>query len=238
MMFSLANNLELRIATISSLISCIYLPSLITVISYNGLLYTMGKRSSWYMLVIIFVAELLNVLYLRNCSLNTSQKKNKIIKNKANEIIKISVFLLCNVLVYFIVIILFGAPVLERHEETLNLSVLLTLLTTFPLVSYVGIETCLHLLLRVKDYNRGSIIEMFVNNAIMAVFGGWVGAIVIPLDWNTPWQEWPIPCYLGVIGGYILSNVLTVMKAILVSAATKYPTLNQIVDIINKPAFK
>jgi phosphatidylinositol glycan class F len=32
-----------------------------------------------------------------------------------------------------------------------------------------------------------------------------VGAWVIPLDWDRPWQLWPIPCVLGAVGGYALT---------------------------------
>lgn len=229
-MFSIRNNMELKKVTVSSLITCIYLPSVITVISFNDLLYTLGKRSSCFMLGIIFVAEFLKVLYLRDSSV----KKNKLEKKRASDILKSIVFLLLNVMIYFIVIILFGAPVLDKHEETLNLAALLVLLTTYPLVAHVGVEMALQLLLGVKEYNRGTVIEMFVNNSLLAICGAWIGAVVIPLDWNTPWQEWPIPCYLGILGGYILSNVLTIVKIILISAANKYPGINKIVNIVYK----
>jgi len=39
-------------------------------------------------------------------------------------------------------------------------------------------------------------------NKLGAMVGAWVGAWTIPLDWDRPWQIWPIPCALGAVGGY------------------------------------
>ncbi|CAH0605694.1 unnamed protein product [Chrysodeixis includens] len=231
-MFSLHNQLELRKVTISSLITCIYLPSIITVISYKGILYSVGNGSSCYVLALIFCAELLKSFYL-NSSKDVHARRNKVNKNKAGDILRGFVFMLCVKFAFFIGIILFGAPVLECHEETLMLSSLLTLLTIFPLILHTGVETSMQLLFGIKNYGRDTVIEMLVNNALMTICGAWLGAVVIPLDWNTPWQKWPIPCYLGAIGGFLLSNVLTVLKVSLMSGATKYPILNILVHVLN-----
>lgn len=224
--------MELKKITVSSLITCIYLPSIITVISYKGLLYSVGNGSSFYVLVLIFVAELLKSLYLNNN--NVQFKKNKGSKSRVGDIAKAFGFLLGVMFCFFVGIILFGAPVLDCHEETLMLSTLLTLLTVFPLIAHTGVESSMQLLFGVRNFNRDTIIEMLVNNALLTVCGAWLGAVVIPLDWNTPWQQWPIPCYLGAIGGYLLSNVLTVLKVTMMSAAHKYPILNFFVSVLNK----
>ncbi|KAI5644385.1 GPI biosynthesis protein family pig-F domain-containing protein [Phthorimaea operculella] len=231
-MFSLHNQLELRKVTVSSLITCIYLPSIITVVSYKGLLYSVGKGSSCYILVLIFLAELLKSFYLSSHN-DVQAKKPKTSKTRARDIAKAFLTLKLVVVCYFVGIILFGAPFFDGHEETLMLSTLLTLLTVFPLIAHSGVETAAQLMFGVKSYGKDTIIEMLVNNAVLAVCGAWLGAVVIPLDWNTPWQVWPIPCYLGAIGGYLLSNVLTVLKITLMSAAQKYSMLNFLVNILN-----
>ncbi|XP_034829968.1 uncharacterized protein PIG-F [Maniola hyperantus] len=230
-MFSLNNNLELRRVTISSLLTCIYLPSIVTVISYKGLLYSVGNASSIYILVLIFLAELMKSFYLNSSNEFQVKKKSK---NRASEVMKSVVFFFGVVFCFFVAIILFGAPVLENHDGTLMLSCLLTLLTIFPLIAHSGVESAMQLLFGVKNFSRDTIIAMLVNNALMTICGAWLGAVVIPLDWNTPWQQWPIPCYLGAIGGYLLSNVLTVTKVTLMSASNKYPALNFFVNVINR----
>lgn len=231
-MFSLHNQLELRKVTVAGLITCIYLPSIVTVISYKGILYSVGNGSSCFILALIFIAELLKSFYL-NSSTDIQAKRSKVNKNRAGDILRGFVYLLCVKFAFFIGIILFGAPVLECHEETLMLSSLLTLLTVFPLLLHTGIETSVQLLFGVKNYGRDTIVEMLVNNAMMTVCGAWLGAVVIPLDWNTPWQKWPIPCYLGAIGGFLLSNVLSVLKVTLASAANTHPIAYVLAHILN-----
>lgn len=231
-MFSLNNQLELRKVTISSLVTCIYLPSIVTFISYRGLLYSVGNGSSFYILVLIFLAELLKSFYL-SASNDIQAKKTKGNKNRVSDILKSFVFLLVVLFCYFVGIILFGAPILECHEETLMLSALMTLLTVFPLIAHSGVEASMQLLFGMKTYGKDTIVQMLINNSLLAVSGAWLGAVVIPLDWNTPWQQWPIPCYLGAIGGYLLSNVLTVLKVSLMTAAQKYPALNFFVNVMN-----
>ncbi|XP_059049742.1 phosphatidylinositol-glycan biosynthesis class F protein [Achroia grisella] len=231
-MFSLKNQLELRKVTISSLLTCIYLPSIVTVVSFKGLLYSVGNGSSFYILVLIFLAELLKSFYL-NASNDIQAKRSKGNRIKVSDILRSFIFLLVTLFSFFIGIMLFGAPILDCHEETLMLSSLMTLLTVFPLIAHSGVEASMQQLFGMKNYGRDSITEMLVNNSIMTVCGAWIGAVVIPLDWNTPWQQWPIPCYLGAISGYLLSNVLTVFKVILMSAAQKYPVINFIVNFLN-----
>ena len=35
-----------------------------------------------------------------------------------------------------------------------------------------------------------------------ASLGAWCGAMVIPLDWDRPWQKWPVPCVAGAVAGF------------------------------------
>jgi len=34
----------------------------------------------------------------------------------------------------------------------------------------------------------------------------WMGAIAVPLDWDRPWQKWPIPCLLSATASQLLIN--------------------------------
>uniref|UniRef100_A0A8C2D4D2 Phosphatidylinositol glycan anchor biosynthesis, class F n=1 Tax=Cyprinus carpio TaxID=7962 RepID=A0A8C2D4D2_CYPCA len=36
-----------------------------------------------------------------------------------------------------------------------------------------------------------------------SVIGAWLGAFPIPLDWDRPWQVWPISCTLGATTGFL-----------------------------------
>ena len=38
----------------------------------------------------------------------------------------------------------------------------------------------------------------------LALIGGWLGAILLPLDWGTVWQEWPRASIVGTLLGALL----------------------------------
>ncbi|KAL3649105.1 hypothetical protein CASFOL_005508 [Castilleja foliolosa] len=42
-----------------------------------------------------------------------------------------------------------------------------------------------------------------------AVIGAWFGAWPMPLDWERPWQEWPVCVTFGAIIGYLVGMVVS-----------------------------
>ncbi|XP_071723467.1 glycosylphosphatidylinositol anchor biosynthesis protein 11 [Rutidosis leptorrhynchoides] len=54
---------------------------------------------------------------------------------------------------------------------------------------------------------NGCLEYMISLPAYGAVIGSWFGAWPMPLDWERPWQEWPICVSYGTIGGYLLGMV-------------------------------
>ncbi|WZY97929.1 hypothetical protein YC2023_070258 [Brassica napus] len=55
----------------------------------------------------------------------------------------------------------------------------------------------------------GNIEYMILVPAYGAIIGGWFGAWPMPLDWERPWQEWPICVCYGAIGGYIVGQIVS-----------------------------
>ncbi|CAN6980325.1 unnamed protein product [Brassica rapa subsp. trilocularis] len=55
----------------------------------------------------------------------------------------------------------------------------------------------------------GNVEYMIIIPAYGAIIGGWFGAWPMPLDWERPWQEWPICVCYGAIGGYIVGQILS-----------------------------
>uniref|UniRef100_A0A183E2G4 Phosphatidylinositol glycan, class F n=1 Tax=Gongylonema pulchrum TaxID=637853 RepID=A0A183E2G4_9BILA len=37
--------------------------------------------------------------------------------------------------------------------------------------------------------------------SLCGIFGAWLGAIALPLDWDRWWQRWPLPCVFGALLG-------------------------------------
>jgi len=83
------------------------------------------------------------------------------------------------------VAICFGAPLFQTAHQTLLLStfigflLILSLQKTTPL-KVPSVHWLAHLLNPIS--NR------------LAIIGAWMGAFVIPLDWDRDWQVWPVPC--------------------------------------------
>jgi phosphatidylinositol glycan class F len=91
--------------------------------------------------------------------------------------------------VVFVAVVLFGAPLFTVWENYV-LAVHLSLLV-YPvvvLVLKIGLN------------------EVSFKTATSVVVGAWVGAAAIPLDWDRPWQVWPMPIvgggYVGAVVGY------------------------------------
>jgi len=46
-----------------------------------------------------------------------------------------------------------------------------------------------------------------VYPAIGTVVGSWLGCIPIALDWDRPWQSWPLTPAFGGVFGFVLSSL-------------------------------
>ena len=50
--------------------------------------------------------------------------------------------------------------------------------------------------------------DQVFGGTVGAVVGAWLGAVPIPLDWDRPWQAWPITIVTGAYLGYVLGKSL------------------------------
>ncbi|KNC52357.1 uncharacterized protein AMSG_08330 [Thecamonas trahens ATCC 50062] len=44
-----------------------------------------------------------------------------------------------------------------------------------------------------------------------AVVGAWLSAAALPLDWDRPWQAWPIPPAVGSVCGFVVGSALALV---------------------------
>uniref|UniRef100_A0A7N0VC70 Phosphatidylinositol-glycan biosynthesis class F protein n=1 Tax=Kalanchoe fedtschenkoi TaxID=63787 RepID=A0A7N0VC70_KALFE len=121
-------------------------------------------------------------------------------------------------LVNALVAIALGAPVgLNYLPKTVYWSLLISSLTFVPAACVFGASW--------KDWRRlfahtkpvDLVDYMICVPAHGAIVGSWFGAWPMPLDWERPWQEWPICVSYGTMVGYVagmlLSFGLTVVKS-------------------------
>lgn len=50
---------------------------------------------------------------------------------------------------------------------------------------------------------------------VFTIIGAWLGAFPIPLDWDRPWQAWPITCCIGASLGYSAAHFFMGSKLLL-----------------------
>src|SRR3989338_6186250 len=123
--------------------------------------------------------------------------------------------------------ILFGAPVITNIYATFSFAWFLTSIGTLPSLSSRShdkpalwapnssfpLSFSLSQQFQSIQFFLGALFTHFANafqswrdcprNFRLAAlfFGAWLGAIVFPLDWDRPWQVWPVPC---VFSGMVL----------------------------------
>lgn len=128
------------------------------------------------------------------------------------EIFKFLIASVVTTFVYYVIVILFGCPLLTHHEETIMLTITLTSLTLIPASLHLGVDESVAVLTGAPLETSNVLVEAVQRNIKATLLGSWLGATVIPLDWNRPWQAWPIPCITGALLGYMIAHFVTLVK--------------------------
>jgi len=104
--------------------------------------------------------------------------------------------------------------VTTNWRETGTFCCLLVLLTVYPVLLIRGTSlTALRLVLLPSEDStscsggRRRLDAALYLNSLLSLGGAWAGAAPIPLDWDTPWQVWPVSCCLAAMAGHIGANV-------------------------------
>ncbi|KAI9020792.1 GPI biosynthesis protein Pig-F [Phycomyces nitens] len=115
----------------------------------------------------------------------------------------------CATLVLHLLTILFGAPLLAKFYNTLVFSAYLAILSIFPAFiaivtpgkpsgwSKIFLQHCPTTTSEIYGYTQ----------AVCTFSGAWIGAIVLPLDWDREWQAWPISCVISTFLGHAVGVV-------------------------------
>lgn len=100
-------------------------------------------------------------------------------------------------------IILAGAPAASHLTQTSLMAVHLAVSTMSPLFVYFAFDTTTACTLFAAPHSYRRIFSSTVlASSAGAVLGTWLGVLPIPLDWDRPWQQWPITL---LSGGYIMA---------------------------------
>lgn len=104
---------------------------------------------------------------------------------------------------FHVLAVLFGASVTEQTEETFCWALLMSHLAVLPACSLLGPHVELIPKIFFSTWSDATPEAYFQCLITCTLIGAWLGAFPIPLDWDRPWQVWPIPCVIGALVGYI-----------------------------------
>ncbi|KAJ2916225.1 hypothetical protein MD484_g4219, partial [Candolleomyces efflorescens] len=158
------------------------------------------------------------------------RESNPLAGTRAKELARaLGVQLVSSVLLHF-VLILFGAPISSMIPKTYLLALLISILTVFPAAYILGSPTWSNdsasLVRRwtwvrlFAEFSPRNAAERALVYPFLGVFlGAWAGIIPIALDWDRPWQAWPLTPAYGALFGYTVSSIV----AVTVDAITSGP---------------
>ncbi|XP_062216906.1 uncharacterized protein LOC133917003 [Phragmites australis] len=109
--------------------------------------------------------------------------------------------------------IVLGAPVgIKYWIATTYWSLLMSLFTFVPAACVFGAsKTDWQNMLSHSIYFVPTDVMNYVISAPChgAVIGAWLGTWPMPLDWERPWQEWPICVTCGAVAGHLIGMVVS-----------------------------
>lgn len=112
----------------------------------------------------------------------------------------------------FVVIVLMGAPVYKYSLKTLYLSLHLSQLIFNPLIILFNLDVNKINKLFKQDHLYRIIFRHCILSSVLLTLGGcWLGVIPIPLDWDRPWQQWPITLLIGGYLGGVVGGILSLI---------------------------
>lgn len=116
--------------------------------------------------------------------------------------------------IIYIVSILMGAPILTDIVRTFLFSIYIVFIGFTPLIISLkgNLKDIYDFVFQNEFYlNISNSKNMFLMRNLVwgTIFGAWLGAIPIPLDWDRWWQRWPITCLISSTIGALLSILIS-----------------------------
>ncbi|WBW73549.1 pig-F/3-ketosphinganine reductase fusion protein [Schizosaccharomyces osmophilus] len=100
----------------------------------------------------------------------------------------------------------FGAPLVNNFQLSFLCAATLSVLIIYPLSFFFQADyMCWGQFLAFKQFKTLGSLQY---RAWGPILGAWAGAIPIPLDWDRPWQAWPITVVVGSFIGHLIATIL------------------------------
>lgn len=192
------------------------------------------------MTIVACVAEFLHARILaRSVIFDGAQKKQRKSQTKGGRfgeilgvVARVCTWYVAGVFVFHFAAVVFGAPLFSNFYGTFLWAALMSALTFLP----VGIVTDTNSPEWIfQDTIASERAKWFVGlPALTTIIGAWAGAIVIPLDWNRPWQKWPVPCTYGALAGYFIGVLLLFALASLIPKHQRVSPGSKVSELVHR----
>ncbi|CUM62969.1 uncharacterized protein PRCAT00000529001 [Priceomyces carsonii] len=112
----------------------------------------------------------------------------------------------------FIALVLFGAPLSSHLQETYLLALHLSNLVFYPTLVIFKLDYEVF----VKMLSLESLFKVILSSptlcsSALCLVGTWLAVIPIPLDWDRPWQQWPITLISGAYFGSFVGGTISLL---------------------------
>ncbi|RHZ54133.1 PIG-F family protein [Aspergillus thermomutatus] len=104
-----------------------------------------------------------------------------------------------------ILLVLFGVPLTTHNAETVLCAAHMALLASTALIYVHGVDGAVWR--EVWAFARPA--DAVWGGALGTALGAWFGAVPIPLDWDRPWQAFPITILTGAYIGFAVGSVVS-----------------------------
>lgn len=117
-------------------------------------------------------------------------------------------------LVFAAASVLLGASLVADSSGVLQMSLVLATIAAVPPAIVFGADLDVLRDMFVRLHMPTSVHRLVALPALLSVLGTWASAVVLPLDWDVWWQQWPIPGVVGCFAGWYLGLVLCTIVAL------------------------
>ncbi|KAH8694888.1 GPI biosynthesis protein Pig-F [Talaromyces proteolyticus] len=131
-------------------------------------------------------------------------KGDGVFKRLTASFLSLTLTFLLGTPVLALLLVLFGAPFTTHNAHTILAAAHMALLAVTPLVYVHGVDGVVWM--QVWAFSRPA--DAVWGGALGTGVGAWLGAVPIPLDWDRPWQAYPITVLTGAYLGYAVGQLI------------------------------
>ncbi|TFY65876.1 hypothetical protein EVG20_g5210 [Dentipellis fragilis] len=155
-------------------------------------------------------------------------------EGKGKDLYNAWLFTLYAAVAIYVVVTLFGAPLTTHLAQSFFLSLLLSILVFFTPAYALGLPSLVPLPLIRRDSKESLVLDntwvrlfaelsprnpserALVYPYIGTFLGAWAGVIPIGLDWDRPWQAYPLTPAYGAVLGHVFGGLAALTTSVIV----------------------